>query len=225
MLLSRHPKRLARFATGALACAVSLGAAACPSINALGNFAESEIVGASYSTAGGTTTFHFSSADRSPIISGVPGLIEYCVYPASGAMPSDLDALADGFDASPWTTSVKPNQGYFSFKRPKGNPTNVPLSGQTDYPIGQATWTGGASLLLHINDAEECNLLYGRNPGTCWVKPNLEICTPETTYGEDPECFCTQHPEAEECETCTPETTYEEDPECFCEQHPEDCLE
>lgn len=192
---------LARLAAGAFASLVSLGAAACPSVNAYGNFALSDIVGAASTASGGVTTFLFSSADRSPIVSGVPGLIEYCVYPESGGMPSGLDALADGFDGSAWSAGSRPRQGYFSFKRPRGNPSNVPLAGQTDYPIGEATWVGEAWLLLHINDAAECASLYGGDPGTCWVRPNLEVeqCTPETPFEEDPECFCSQHPDDGRC--------------------------
>ena len=211
---------LAKVASGVVAGAVSLGAAACPAANAYGNFALSDIVGASSAEVDGTTTFYFSSADRSPIVSGVPGLIEYCVYPTTGGMPTDIEALALGFDGSPWTETAKPKQGYFSFKRPNGNPTNVPLAGQVSYPIGQASWLGSAGLLLHINDAAECTLLYGGNPGTCWVKPTPELCTAQTTYEQDAVCFCSWHPEAEECATCTPETAYEDDPECYCEQHP-----
>jgi hypothetical protein len=199
MLQCFTPRLLAQAAAIALASGVSLAAAACPSVNAYGNFADSDIVGASYAAAGGTTTFYFSAADRSPIVGGVPGLIEYCVYPDGGAMPGSVSALALGFDGSAWTASVKPKQGYFSFGRPRGNPTNVPLAGQTDYAIGQAAWTGTPWLLLHINDAQECNRLYGNDPGTCWVKPALELCTPETTYQEDPECYCALNPTALEC--------------------------
>lgn len=191
-------KLLAPVAVGAAMAVVSLGAVACPSFNAYDNFKDSPIVGASFVFDGiDTTTFFFDSADRSPV-NGVPGLIEYCVYADPIPAASALTPIVLGANGKKWQATVKANQGYFSFNRPNGNPTNVPLGGAQDVVIGTALWSGTAELLMHINDAAECDRLYGGNPGTCWVKPVL-ACTPETPYEDDPECYCDQHPLDNRC--------------------------
>src|SRR5262249_43325807 len=77
------------------------------------------------------------------------------------------------------------------FTRDTGNPSNIPLNAAntTASPItmGTATWPTGTApdsnhqtIVLHINDAAECDALYGGNPGTCFVLPGGETPLPPT---------------------------------------------
>src|SRR6266702_4125085 len=123
----------------------------CPSLS--GKVA-SNLVGASFSTSGSTTTYKFSSANESSS-GGVPGLQEYCVYP-QGSSPL-LPTLANimpkpvGANGSAWDKSLGGDN--FSFDRPNGAPSNIPLDGST-VTMGTATWSGSVTtskkLLLHI---------------------------------------------------------------------------
>jgi hypothetical protein len=104
---------------------------------------------------------------------GVPGLIEYCVY--SDTQPDSVATVALGADGSAW--SDPPGFDNFSFQRGDGNPSNIPYDGAS-HAMGTATWTAGVPgnydrIVLHINDAEECNALYDPDPadGTCFVLP------------------------------------------------------
>src|SRR5262249_5460415 len=61
---------------------------------------------------------------------------------------------------------------------PDGDPSNIPYDGLS-HTMGTATWNSGVPvnydrIVLHINDAVECNNLYGGNPGTCFVLPGTE---------------------------------------------------
>ena len=167
-------KRSAIAAVGVLALAAASPTFACPSSNAIGNFKEDPNVGVRVLNGGNTRIYTFFSGDENPV-GGVPGLIEYCVYPIPPDNPSTATALFDS-----WTTHFKPNQGYFSFRRPNGDPTNVPLDGSTDtIIIGTATWPGSPPqqiILLHVNEPVECDQLYGGNPGTCFVLPGRSPC-------------------------------------------------
>src|SRR6266568_4575365 len=144
----------------------------CPSLS--GKVA-SNLVGASFSTSGSTTTYKFSSANESSS-GGVPGLQEYCVYPqgSSPLLPTLANIMpqAVGANGSAWDKSLGGDN--FSFDRPNGAPSNIPLDGST-VTMGTATWSGSVptsqTILLHINDAAECDKLYGGNPGTCFVLP------------------------------------------------------
>lgn len=153
----------------------------CPSINAISNFLPSNIVGASFSIDGSGTTARYlfdSLISRSPA-NGVPGLIEYCVYPSQPpGNPDSAAALAIGADGSSFKTAFGAIQGFFAFKRNTGNPSNIALDGTTGITMGSAIWNAGApskqTILLHINDAQECDALYGGNPGTCFVYPSIQ---------------------------------------------------
>ncbi len=144
----------------------------CPSLS--GKVA-SNLVGASFSTSGSTTTYKFSSANESSS-GGVPGLQEYCVYPqgSSPLLPTLANIMpqAVGANGSAWDKSLGGDN--FSFDRPNGAPSNIPLDGST-VTMGTATWSGSVptsqTILLHINDAAECDKLYSGNPGTCFVLP------------------------------------------------------
>lgn len=160
----------------------------CPSSNAIGNFLASGLVGASIGVSGSTWTLFFSSfANLSPT-SGVPGLIEYCVYP-SGSLPSTSTASALGADGSSFVALSGTHQGYFGFGRSSGDPSNLPLDGAQNVRMGNATWTSSvpsnATLLLHINDAAECQFLYGGGSTTCFVLPSPP---PTSQCGGNPSC-------------------------------------
>jgi len=149
----------------------------------------SSIVGASYSVSSLTATYSFDSlVDRSPS-AGVPGLIEYCVFASTGTL-NTLTPLAHGDDASLFDANT--GSGEFSFSRHTGNPSNIGLDGTTGIVMGTATWTGavpsGQTILLHINDAEECHKLYGvGTPETCFVLPGSSPTpTPTATPAGQP---------------------------------------
>ena len=160
-------------ALGALALAAPLSASAagaCPSSNAIGNFKTDTSLFASIEVDSDTASYFFTSADEGSV-RGVPGLIAYCVY--APQPPGNPDGIEPLYLSGDWLGAMKPNQGYFAFVRPQGDPTNAPFDG-FNYLMGTATWTDGAPddgtrILLHINDPVECASLYGGNPGTCFV--------------------------------------------------------
>jgi hypothetical protein len=147
----------------------------CPSVNAFGNFetsTEVTVTIADDGTATGTINYSFAGFPKTGETlpgNGIPGLIQYCVYPAAGSLlPSN-----GGADYEAWIFGTSSAGDYFSFKRPHGDPTNVPYDG-TEQQIGHASCCGSLpAILLHVNDPAECNLLYGGNPGTCFVYPGL----------------------------------------------------
>jgi hypothetical protein len=171
----------------------SAQAGGCPNVKAIGNFLPSnDGLAASFTlsdpgSVGFNTlaTYTFTSNDETPT-DGVPGLIEYCVYPSQP--PGNPDSAVASFDA--WNAVFGSIQGFFAFKRPDGNPTNVPFDGTTQ-TMGTATWAAGAptaqTILLHINDADECDQLYGGNPGTCFVFPGGGTPPPPVCNG-NPAC-------------------------------------
>lgn len=149
----------------------------CPNISAIDNFYPSPLVGASFSLNSDTATYYFDSLeDRNPV-NGVPGLIAYCIYPAQPpGNPDSAVALAQGANGEPFEVHWGSQQGYFAFVRADGNPSNIPLDGTTGIVMGTATWTSATppvsqTILLHINDQEECQRLYGGNEDTCFVFP------------------------------------------------------
>jgi hypothetical protein len=110
-------------------------------------------------------------------------LIEYCVFPASD--PTNVTATALGANSDPFGANT--GSGEFSFSRGDGNPSNIPLNGNSD-TMGTATWSGavpsGQTFLLHIADAAECEKLYQDTSGTGWVLPsdgNMPMPTPTPT--------------------------------------------
>lgn len=166
----------------------------CPSSNAIGNFHSTSIVGASFTSSGGTSTYFFNSLTNTNSTNGIPGLIEYCVYPTT--LPLSASATATGADGSAFTVSVGSHQGYFEFGRSNGNPSNLPLNGQTGVKMGSASWSGSPptnqSIVLHINDASVCQGLYGSGAGsTCFVWP-----AGATACGGAPACKTISSPQA-----------------------------
>jgi hypothetical protein len=146
---------------------------ACPADKALRNFQSAPTVDAIFSTSSNVTTYRFLSLANENPVGGVPGLIKYCVYPSSGA-PTTIDAQATGASGEAWTG--RNGRRSFSFGRPFGNPSNIPLNGLTTV-IGTATWTTvpeNQTILLHINDPSVCTAVYGLNSeDTCFVKPGM----------------------------------------------------
>jgi len=159
---------------GALTTVAAADIDGCQPRNTISERLVSNLVGAHWTIDGYDVTYYFDSlVDRVPS-GGVPGLIEYCVYPAPPIEPSEVTVAttAIGDDGSAW---VDPKQfDSFSFKRPDGDPSNIPLDGAST-EMGKGTWASeppaGQVVVLHINDAAECDTLYGGNPGTCWVLP------------------------------------------------------
>jgi hypothetical protein len=164
-------------------------AGAAPGCVSLSGRVASSLVGASFSVSSSTATYTFDSlVNRSPS-NGVPGLIEYCVFPASD--PTTVTAQAHGANGDAFQANT--GSGEFSFSRGDGEPSNIPLNGTTGIVMGTATWSGAVpssqTILLHIDDAAECDKLYGGNPGTCWVLPsngNTPTPTPTATATATP---------------------------------------
>lgn len=191
--LARQPKSFVRL-LGVLLALAALGAMALPSAALADEEAKgcqspsgrptSDLVSAAIATSGTESTYTFTSV-KTASSEGVPGLIEYCVFPGAENTLPDSVAVdttpktgAEGFDASFFEDPSCPEEGCFSFHRQKGNESNIPFDGTTR-TMGTATWTGGAppagdqQVILHINDEAECERL-GESSETCWVLPGEE---------------------------------------------------
>lgn len=154
--------------------AAQTGTGACPRSNALGQFRTGDNVGATYTVSGATASYTFYSFTDEHPVNGVPGLIEYCVYPST--RPATVTAEARGANGQRWTAQTGSDN--FAFRRPDGDPSNIPLNGQAT-TMGTATWSTSApqaqTILLHINDPAACARIYGGDGGrrtTCYVKPS-----------------------------------------------------
>ncbi len=158
------------------------GGGGCPNSNAIGNFNQSSVVGVSVSKGANTWSYYFSSLQNLNPTNGVPGLISYCVYPNNGTLPNSISVSATGADGSSFTTVSQSSGGYFAYQRNTGDPSNIPLDGTTGILMGSATWTSGApspqTILLHINDATECQAIYGGTGNTCFVYPGGSLTPP-----------------------------------------------
>lgn len=147
-------------------------ASTCPA-SPLGNFVADNKVAAGFTTSSNTTSYWFASLTNEAPVNGVPGLMKYCVYSGSGAVPTAITPLATGADGSAWTANLGAKA--FSFGRPQGDPSNVPLDGLgSPITIGTATWSAvpnDQSILLHINDPAVCSGLYGDGSQSCFVTP------------------------------------------------------
>lgn len=165
-----------------IAAAEPLKGGGCPNFRAIGNFKISNVVGASVSMSSPTqATYTLDTTDRGST-SGVPGLIAYCVYVAPASLPDSATAVAQGANALPFQVILKAVQGFFAFERNNGNPSNFPLNGAIGIEVGTASWNAGTptpqTILLHINDASECQSLYNGSSETCFVFPGLEETPP-----------------------------------------------
>ncbi len=164
---------------------------ACPSSTA--NFKEADNVGASKEDVGLTTTYTFESFKDEEPVGGVPGLIKYCVYPSPSAAPTNITTVATGANGDAWTS--RKGSRNFSFVRPGGNKTNIPLDGETTV-MGSATWKvipAEQTILLHINAPTVCAGLYPAGyeelpPDTCFVLPG-EAPTAICDEGEGSDVF------------------------------------
>jgi hypothetical protein len=148
----------------------------CPSLSGKQT---SAIVSAHY-TGNTTVSYYFDSLVDEGSSEGLPGLMNYCVYPASAPDAGSITVSAVGANGGAWVDP--PPTPNFSFDRPIGNRSNVPLDGRLNYLMGAATWGSGApsgqTILMHINDFFECERLYpdgdstfDQSAGTCWVLP------------------------------------------------------
>ncbi|HKS50722.1 MAG TPA: hypothetical protein VJS67_02500 [Pseudonocardiaceae bacterium] len=142
----------------------------CKNDSAIGTPKTDPDVAASFTTSGNTASYSISTPNETPS-GGIPGLIEYCVYPGSTA-PDTVTATYDSWDGV--IPDHYANHGYFDFERSNGDPSNLPFDGSTQ-TVGTANWSGGVpasqTIVLHINDPDACNAIYGGNPGTCFVLP------------------------------------------------------
>jgi hypothetical protein len=144
---------------------------------------KSNLVEAGVTSVGETSTYTFKSATGLNPTNGVPGLIEYCVFPGEGnSLPTEVvvdesgSTGAEGFNGEFFNDPGCPEEGCFAFTRADGNESNIPFDG-TERTMGTATWEGGTApagseqeIRLHINDKEECEAL-GQNSETCFVLP------------------------------------------------------
>ncbi len=173
--------------TGVRTASANTTGSGCPSGNAIHNFLSSnDGLAATFSidVTGKIATYTFKSntGETDASSTGVPGLIEYCVYPNypnATTKPDSTTVVAVGANGGAWTEPSSFDR--FSYQRPDGDPSNIPFDGTT-VTMGTATWNAGAytsqTILLHINDLDECQALY---PGstdpttglssTCFVYP------------------------------------------------------
>ena len=123
----------------------------CKNANALGGLPTSNRVGASYSGSP-MATYVFDSFFNEGGGGGVPGLIAYCVYTSTDP--------TTGSSATTFTFDTDAGSGDFGFVRSGGDPTNIPLDGNS-HTMGTATWSGSAPsgqiIVLHINFPDECH--------------------------------------------------------------------
>src|SRR5215471_16576549 len=140
----------------------------CKDAKSQGTVLPSPDVTASFTTSGSTATYSITTpADTGS--GGIPGLIEYCIFPGSSPFPNTATASYDS-----WKANLDTTNGYFDFERPHGDPTNLPFDGTTQ-TVGTADWSGAVptaqQIMLHINDPDECAALYGAGTLTCFVLP------------------------------------------------------
>jgi hypothetical protein len=191
-----HPIGILVAAAAALAMLLLAAPKASADVEAHGcqnqtNRPTSNLVEAGVISSGKTSTYTFKSVNAGGA-KGVPGLIEYCVFPGEGnTLPETVTVDetpgtgAQGFDLSFFEDPACEGEGCFSFHREKGsgNEGNIPFDG-SERTMGTATWETSAPaaeeqlITLHINDKAECKALYGEEgePGselieTCWVVP------------------------------------------------------
>jgi hypothetical protein len=166
----------------------------CPGSAALKNFkiadngVSANFLISTTTTTNDTATYFLDTPNESSS-GGIPGLIEYCIYPSQPpGNPTSATASYFIFDSGSnqnlfWNVVFHAVQGYFSFKRYDGDPSNVPFDGSTGIQVGVATWSAAASptgapsvqtILLHINDPTECQSLYGDGSQTCFVFPGIQ---------------------------------------------------
>jgi hypothetical protein len=141
----------------------------CPSN--LKNILAADNVGAFFTVNADTATYTFSSLQPENPVNGLPGLVGYCVY--TDTAPIQVKATHDAWKADQ-------NSGNFSFVRPAGEKSNIPLDG-TSTVVGTAKWAGtlptSQTILLHISYASVCQRIYGGDASTCFVFPKPVICT------------------------------------------------
>lgn len=180
-------KRSAIPAVGLLALAAASPAVAqgCKPLNTLNTIKQSPDIAAGFTVTGQIAYYTLDTPNYSPS-GNVPGVIEYCVYPSQPPGNPDLAAPDTRATYDSWVTEFAQVQGYFAFKRPQGNPTNIPLDGNS-YTVGQATWSSAAApggappvqkIALHINNPAECNSLYEDGSSTCFVIPSTTVTPP-----------------------------------------------
>lgn len=158
---------------------VSAMAQDCPAANAFSNFAPWSGAMVTTSQSGSTVTYSAGSTSNLLANTGdtVPGIIALCVYSSS----TDLSKGSYAFDgpsstdtAGTYSFVAVVGKGHSVFKRPYGDPSDVPMDGN-QHALGDATYATLPSVtgyLLHINDQALCDQLYGGTSNTCFVDPD-----------------------------------------------------
>ncbi|HTT35577.1 MAG TPA: hypothetical protein VMH78_06895 [Thermoplasmata archaeon] len=151
----------------------SSGPGSCPAASSLSSYSESSIVGASVGKSNLAWSYFFSSLTDTSSSGGVPGLMQYCVYP-TGSWFVSISHQAKGQDGSAWSSVSSSGSGYLGWQAPNTS-GNIALSGQHGVKMGSVVWNGtepsNETVLLEINDAAECTALYGGSSSTCFVYP------------------------------------------------------
>jgi hypothetical protein len=170
-------------------------AGGCPASNALQNFVVDPNVAADFTistttNSNDTATYTFTSNSEGTVLGGIPGLIEYCVYPSQPPGNPTVATPLYSDAGGTWNAVFGSIQGFFAFKRYDGDPSNIPIDGTT-YTVGSAIWPVPSScspvgyagcpgapttqtILLHVSDPTECSLLYTAGTASCFVFPGLE---------------------------------------------------
>lgn len=127
-------------------------------------------------------------------VSGVPGVIEFCVYPTVSPNFGDTSTVtsestsAVGAGGGAWSAELNcgPSTCVHSI-RPDGNPENIPDNGGTTSNVLGVMFSSAPDavfVVLHINDASECTTLFGVTESTCFVLPTTGCTT--CVFGNPP---------------------------------------
>ncbi len=131
----------------------------CPNPGDLAGFLVDNGLQANYNSDPATRTSIYSfgsSVASGGSASGVPGLIQYCVYATPGMQPISVAPGVNGANGAPWISGTA--GGGFSFARPNGDASNIPFDGSSRI-MGTATWNTlptVQTILLHISDPVVC---------------------------------------------------------------------
>jgi hypothetical protein len=128
-----------------------------------------------YTQSSNTFTFTVTT----PTTDSGQGIIEYCVFPTSGGVPTgsipagttESTTVVEGGHA--WTAGTDCSSGCVDSIRSDGNPADIPYDGATTtaLTVDWGTVPAGFIIVLHILDGTICGGGIA-NPGTCFVIPN-----------------------------------------------------
>ena len=116
---------------------------------------------------------------------GIPGVIEFCVYPNNIGQATGESTSAVGANSASWSAAVDCSSTCAASIRPDGDPSNIPDNGGTVSNVLSVTFSSAPTswvVVLHINDpgtSGECNAL-GEGTSTCFVLPTTTTPPPVT---------------------------------------------